>query len=575
MAGATFKPRDYIAIAEQYGRDVVNGEIPACEYVRLACQRQIDDLAAAEAGDFAYRFNPELVDPEGITYRPAERICRFIELLPHVKGPKARSGELIVLEPNQVWRLTTEFGWVDNQGLRRYRSAYTEIPRKNAKSTEAAGVALHGLACDGEMGAEVYSAAVDRGQARAVWDVAKMMVDRTPGLRRRFGVQTLTNSVFQSGTNSKFVPLSRETKGNQDGLNISRAVVDELHAHRTREMYDVLDSGTGSRDQPLLHMITTAGFDRTGICYELRSYLIKVLTGVIDDPTFFGIIYTIDEGDDWTDPAVWQKANPNWGVSVDPKDVEAQARKAMQTPAAQANFLTKRLNVWVNAHTTWLNALDWERCGNPELSIEQFTGEPCWVAVDLASKVDVASVAYVFKRANKLTAFVRNYLPEAAIERSGNSQYQGWALSGELIITPGDVIDFEHIEQQIEQDAKDYGIQIMGYDPWQATYLATRLQSAGLPVVEYRQTVQNMSEPMKELEAQIISGNFEHAACPVLGWMASNVVAHLDAKENIYPRKEIPENKIDGMVALIMAVGLAMSGQGIEAMPDDYQLMVV
>ena len=574
MAGAASEARDYVAIAQQYGRDVVSGEIPACEYVKLACQRQIDDLARP-LSDFGYRFNPELVDGEGITFRPADRICKFIELLPHVKGPQAKRRELIQLEPNQIWRLTTEFGWVDSRGLRRFRSAYVEVPRKNAKSTEAAGIGLHGLACDGEEGAEVYSAAVDRGQARAVWDVAKMMVDRTPGLQRRFGVETLTNSIFSSATNGKFVPLSRETKGNQDGLNISRAVVDEMHAHRTREMYDVLDSGTGSRDQPLLHMITTAGFDRSGICYEIRAYLIKVLTGVIDDPTFFGIIYTIDEGDDWTDPAVWQKANPNWDVSVDPKDVEAQARKAMQTPAAQANFLTKRLNVWVNAHTTWLNALDWERCGNPELSLDQFAGQDCWMAVDLASKVDIASVAYVFKTGGRLTVFVRNYLPEAAIERSGNSQYQGWAHSGDLTITPGNVIDFEFIETQIEQDAKDFNIQIMGYDPWQATYLATRLQAKGLPAAEYRQTVQLMSEPMKEVEAQIISGQFAHANCPVLSWMASNVVAFLDAKENVYPRKEIPENKIDGMVALIMATGLAMAGDSVASMPDDYQLMVV
>ena len=262
-------------------------------------------------------------------------------------------------------------------------------------------------------------------------------------------------------------------------------------------------------------------------------------------------------------------------MSVDPKDVEAQARKAMQTPAAQANFLTKRLNVWVNAHTTWLNALDWERCGNPELSLDQFKGQDCWIAVDLASKVDIASVAYVFKNGDRLDAVVRNYLPEAAIERSGNSQYQGWAHSGELIIPPGDVTDFEFIETQIKQDARDFNIQIMGYDPWQATYLATRLQAAGLPAVEYRQTVQNMSEPMKELEALIISGKFGHAACPVLGWMASNVVAFLDAKENVYPRKEIPENKIDGMVALIMAIGLAMAGDSAMTMPDDYQLMVV
>lgn len=534
--------KDYFAIALAYAEQVVSGEIIACKYVRLACERQLKDLSREK---FNYVFDVSR----------ANHICAFIEMLPHIKGEW--SGTAIALEPWQIFILTTVFGWVDSNGYRRFKTVYDEIPRKNAKSTLSSGVALYCLVADGEAGAEVYSAATTRDQARIVWQDAKRMVERCPGLRRRFGVETSAHAVFSEKSASSLKALSRDQGGNLDGLNVHAGIIDELHAHKTREVFDVIETATGARRQPLLWLITTAGFNRAGICYEQRSYLIKILTGVTVDEEYFGIIYTIDDDDDWTSPESWQKANPNWGKSVNPDDIARKARKAMTMSAAQNNFLTKHLNVWVNADTAWMDMVSWERCGNPDLHLENFAGRTCYIAVDLASKLDIASVAYAFPDGEEITIFVKNYLSEYAVENSTNSQYSGWASDERLIVTPGAMTDYGAIENDLRAAAVMFDLCEVAYDPWQANYLAQRLMDEGLPMVELRQTVQNISEPMKELEALVVAGKLEHDACPVMSWMVSNVVCHIDAKDNIYPRKEQPENKIDGVVALIMAIGRA------------------
>jgi len=539
-------PRNYVAIATKYAKQVVSGKIDACLYVKQACQRQLDDLKK-EKKAWKYSFDHER----------AEHICRFIEKLPHIKGKWARDRKPITLEPWQIFNLTTFFGWVDEFGIRRFKTNYTEVPRKNAKSTMTSGVALYCLAADGEEGAEVYSAATTREQAKIVWHDAKHMVERTTGLQMRFGVDTSSNSIFVENTASSFKPLSRDQGGNHDGLNISCGIIDELHAHKTREIFDVIETGTGSREQPILWLITTAGSNRSGICYEQRSYTIKILSGVVEDDEYFGIIYTLDKDDDWTNPNNWAKANPNWGISVNPEDIARKARKAMEMSSAQNNFKTKHLDLWVNADTAWMDMVSWENCADPSLAIEQFKGKPCWLAIDLASKIDIACVAIVFKEDEKHTGFLLNYLPEEAAEEEKNSQYSGWAKDELITITPGNVTDYGYIEEDLRELAAKYDIQQVGYDPWQSSYLATRLAEEGLPMVEYRNTVQNMSEPMKEFEALVVSGNFKHDGNVVFNWMISNVVAHTDAKDNIYPRKEFPENKIDGPVAMIMALGMS------------------
>ncbi len=541
----------YVEVARQYADDVVNGRISACLFARQACQRQVGDRSNGVPG---YEFKDD----------KAHRVCQFIEKLPHIKGDLAKKKQLIKLDPWQIFILTTVFGWVDEDGNRRYKTVYTEIPRKNAKSTLTSGVGLFLLAADGEEGAEVYSAATTRDQARIVWQDAKRMSDRTPGLARRFGVETAAHAIYVDQTASTFKALSRDQGGNLDGLNVHGGLIDELHAHKTRDVFDVIETGTGARSQPLIWLITTAGFNKAGICFEQRSYVTKILSGAVEDPEYFGIVYTVDdedlENDEslFTDPAIWEKANPNWAKSVNPKDIARKARKALEVPSARNNFLTKHLNVWVNADTAWMDMLAWDRCAST-LTMEDFAGQPCYVATDLATKTDIASVAYLFERDGSYYAFVKNYLNEDAAEEARNSQYSGWGITGSLILTPGNVTDFGQIEQDIMFASEEYNITEVVFDPWQAEYLRQSLVDQGLETAIMRPTVENFSAPMKELQALVLQGKFKHDNCPVLNWMMSNVVAHMDAKDNIYPRKEFQENKIDGVVALIMGIGRAMS----------------
>jgi phage terminase large subunit-like protein len=483
----------------------------------------------------------------------AERVCRFAELMPHIKGEWA--GTLIKLDGWQSFVLSTVFGWVDDNGYRRFKTAYIEVPRKNAKSTLSSTVALYCLTADGEAGAEVYSAATTRDQARIVWQDAKRMVEKSPGLRSKLGVNTSAHAIYVDNTASSMKALSRDQGGNLDGLNIHCGIIDELHAHKTRDVFDVIETGTGSRRQPLLWLITTAGFNRAGICYEQRSYTLKLLSGAAKDEEYFGIIYTIDKDDDWADESAWAKANPNWCVSVNPDDIRRKARKAMETASAVNNFLTKHLNVWVNAATAWMDMRAWDECGDQTLALEQFEGQECHIGVDLATKTDIAAVNITFRKDGEYYAFNRFYLPEDAASEGRNSQYSGWGRSGKLILTPGNVTDFALIEADIRDLASRFRVLSVAYDEWQAQYLANNLMADGLPMVNYRLTVQNMSEPMKEWEALVLQSKYHHNNCPAMTWMVSNVVAHLDAKENIYPRKEFPENKIDGPVAQIMALG--------------------
>lgn len=540
--------RDYVAIANRYIRQVLDGEVPACKWVKLACQRQLRDLDREGTEDFPYWFQEEL----------AGRVCRFVELLPHVKGEWARTRQRIELQPWQIFRLTTVFGWVDADGYRRFKAAYNEMPRKQGKSSETSGVGLYLLTADGEPGAEVYSAATTREQAQITWRDARKMVQQTPGLQARFGADASANAIYVEATNSVFRPLSRDQGGNHDGLNVHGGLIDELHAHKTRDIFDVIETGTGARRQPLLWMITTAGSNRAGICYEQRSYVTKILEGVQQDESYFGIIYTLDEDDDWTDPAAWQKANPNWGVSVNPEDIERKCRKAMVQASATNNFLTKHLNCWVNADTAWMNMQAWDNAANRDLKLEDLAGCRAWLGLDLASKTDIAALSILVEHGDGFAAFGKYYLPEEAAEDGRNQHYAGWSRQGLMMLTPGAVTDYAYIEEDLRDLARLLDIQGVPFDPWQATYLATRMQGEGLPMVEYRQTAQNMSEPMKSLEAMVLEGTLVHDGSPVMAWMVSNVVCHIDAKDNIYPRKEFPENKIDGVVALIMALGLAI-----------------
>jgi phage terminase large subunit-like protein len=549
----------YVDRAQRYARAVVAGEIQACKWTRLACERQLRDLERSESDPaWPWRFDLEA----------AERPCLLIECLPHIKGkwPSAT----IVLEDWQCFIETTVFGWVDREtGMRRFRFAYTEVPRKNAKSTLTSGNAIYMLASDGEEGAEVYSAATTGDQARIVFDVSKAMLRRDPRIAGQFGIGVGEHAIWVRERASTFRPLNAEAS-TQDGLNVHFAGVDELHAHKTRHLWDVLATATGSRAQPLLWAITTAGSDRAGICYEQRDYVCKVLQGVVEDDSYFGIIYTLDDGDDWTDELTWAKANPNLGVSVSLEDLRAKCRFAMQMPSAVGNFLTKHLNVWVNADSAWMDMRAWDACANPALQLQEFAGAESYEGLDLASKVDINSHVRLFERKSdgKICVFDTHWLPERAVEESRNSQYEGWQRRGLLRVTPGEVVDMDAIEAEIVEGCSRHSVKAVGYDPHQATQLVGHMLDKAVPMVEVRPTVLNFSEPMKTLEAWVLQGKLEHNGSPILTWMVSNVVCHRDQKDNIYPRKERPENKIDGVIALLIAVNRYLAHKETAVTPE-------
>jgi phage terminase large subunit-like protein len=549
----------HVAAGHRYALDVVAGKIDACEYVRQACKRQLDDLDRADKG-WSYYFDHEA----------AERVCTFTCFLPHIKGPLA--GDCITLEPWQSFCLTVAFGWLrHDNGKRRFRRAYIEVPRGNGKTTLSDGPALYCGFGEKEGGAEIYSAARTRDQAKVAFAAAQAMLRRASGLRKSLGIEVEAHRIIQMRTNSYFEALSADADS-LDGKNVHFALIDELHAHRDRSVYDAIETGAGKRNQSMVWAITTAGADKTGICYEHRTYTLNILKGTATDETYFGIVYTIDQGDDWTEESTWRKANPNYGISVEPEHVAALCRKAMSSPASQANFLTKHLNVWIQTNEALYDMRAWDRCFDETLDIEDFVGEPCRITVDLASKVDVAALVTVFERTvdvngkaiKCLYPFARFYVPEQAVIESRNDSYKGWETEGKLITTPGDVIDIDRIEADVIEMSGRFQVLEVGYDPWQAQQMANHLSEQGANVVEYRQTVQNFSEPTKDLDARMRSGGIAHPYGPrdPLSWMIGNVVGHYDAKENVYPRKERPENKIDGAVALIMNIGLWLRAMG-------------
>lgn len=546
--------RDYVAIAGMYGERVERGEIPACEWVRKAVKRQIEDQKRFSGKSSRFYFDPD----------EAAKVCKFIELLPHTKGQLA--GQKIRLEPWQIWILTTVFGWRRTaDGGRRFRRVYIEVPRGNAKSTLSSGVALYCLLADKEPGAEVYSFATTRDQAGIVFNDAKRMVQQTASLRSHFGVEVLSHALYVPKTNSTFQAKSADGS-TLDGLNTHLAVVDELHAHRTRAVYDVVETSLGKRVNSLMWVITTAGFDTSGICYEVRTMVRNVLNRSVVDESQFGIIYGLDEGDDWKSLAALEKANPNWGVSVMPEVVTSLQKKAIAIPSAAGNFMTKHLDVWCSAASGWMNMPAWNKCAREELRREDFDGEPCYIGLDLGSKSDMTAKVLMFPREDRdgrtyFVTFADFYLPSRAIEASPNSQYRGWVEQGLIRVTEGAMTDFNVVEEDIREDLSRYSVQSIAYDPWQATQLISSLEDSGAPLVECRMTVQQISEPMKTLEALVLDGRIQHGGNPCLTWMMGNVVAKVDAKDNIFPRKERYEQKIDGPVAMIIALSAAGAEQ--------------
>lgn len=542
--------------ANQYARDVVRGKIVACQFVIQACQRHLDDLMAEKSKSFRYRFDKDL----------AERAAKFIQLLPHTKGEWAFKRMPITLEPWQLFVICCAFGWV-NKGsrLRRFREVYTEIPRKNGKSAISAGVALYCFACDNEFGAEVYSGATTEKQAWEVFRPARLMCKRTPMLTEAFGIEVNASNMNRPEDGARFEPLI----GNPgDGSSPHCAVVDEYHEHATDALYTTMLTGMGARRQPLMWAITTAGYNIEGPCYDKRREVIEMLNGSVPNDELFGIIYTVDEGDDWTDPQVLEKANPNIGVSVYREFLLSQQQRAKNNARLANVFKTKHLNIWVSARSAYFNLVSWQSCEDKSLTLEQFEGQPCILAFDLARKLDMNSMARLYTReidgkTHYYSVAPRFWVPYDTVysvekneDRRTAERFQKWVEMGVLTVTDGAEVDYRYILEEAKAANKISPVSESPIDPFGATGLSHDLADEDLNPVTIIQNYTNMSDPMKELEAAIESGRFHHDGNPIMTWCIGNVVGKtIPGNDDVVkPVKEQAENKIDGAVALIMAV---------------------
>lgn len=497
----------------------------------------------------------------------AERF--FDRMLVHIEGPLA--GQPFRLEPWQRRIVREVFGCKQANGLRQYRKLYLEVPRGNGKSTFAAGLALYLLAVDGERSAKIYSAAADRAQAAIVFETAEKMVQASPVLAKN--IRAYRNKTMEYGeSGSKYIVLSADAY-TKHGLNPSGIVFDELHAQPNRELYDVLNTAMGKRAQPLMIMITTAGYDRNSICWEQHEYALRVQSGAIDDPTYYAAIFAAGEEDDWTSPAAWSKANPNYGVSVREEFLRQECQVALQSPAYQNTFRRLYLNQWTQQETRWIDMAAWDRCAAP---LPDLAGRSCFAGLDLASTTDIAALALVFPpqaEGEPVYLLPLFWIPaDNMIERERRDRvpYATWVRQGLIEATPGNVIDYGYIRNRINELAATYTIQEMAFDPWNATQLSVELAGDGVNMIEMRQGFASLSAPSKELLRLVLSGGLAHGGNPVLRWMADNVTARQDPAGNVKPDKAKSTGRIDGIAACVMGIGRAMVSQPEEeSMYDD------
>lgn len=544
--------------AIKYAEGVRSGKIPAGKLIKLAVKRYFNDVKTAKKRGLEFREDK------------AQHAIDFFKFLRHSKGEWA--GQEFVLGPWQQFILYNLFGWYRADGTRRFRTAYVEVPRKNGKSTFMAGIGLYLLVADDEPGAEVYSAATKLDQAKIIHDEATRMVKSSPDLASYVGV--FRNNLHITETASKFEPLGADSD-TMDGLNIHGVGVDELHAHKNRLVWDVIDTATGSRRQPMIFAITTAGFDRNSICYEQHRYGEKILDGIIEDDSFFTFIATIDKGDDWRNEKTWAKANPNLGVSVKIDDLRRLAHKAKEVPAAQNAFKRLRLNVWTEQHTLWIDSTAWKRCKG---DVPDYELGHCFAGLDLGSNRDLSAFVRLFPHEDKFVVRADFWMPEDGVRdrvKKDRVPYDLWIEQGFIMTTPGNITDYDFIREAILQRSIEHEIKEVAFDRWSAGQLSTQLAGEDILMVPFGQGFISMAAPTKELERLVLASLLLHGDNPVLAWMMSNVSIRLDPAGNMKPDKAKSSEKIDGIVALIMALGRLIVHQTTEDVYAERGVLVV
>ena len=540
--------RDHWLDIESYENSVISGSRPACQWEKLAIQRQLKDLERENDDSFPYRFDAE----------KALAPIHFVENFPHVKGKWARAksllDKLIVLSPWQKWFIAVGFGWVHKEtGLRRFSLIELYVPRKNGKSVVAAALCNFMLAADGEYGAEIYCGATTQKQAMEVFRPAKKMAQLQPYFRKWYGVDIHAGKLERESDGSRFEPLIGKPG---DGSSPSFWVCDEYHEHDTDEFVDTMQTGQGARDQGLGFIISTAGTNSLGPCHQAQRELEEVLSGTRIDENVFGIIYTIDNVKDWASETSLEMANPNWGVSVNYDYLINRLNAAKQSPRKQNIFKIKHLNIWVTAKEAWLNSIDIE-AAEEDYSREDFKGSELGFGTDLSESDDLTALVGCAKREVDGKAhyylFGNYYATEDKINEI--ELYQQWVDAGELITCDGQIIDYEQVEEDAEKFNEEHIIENLFYDPAGASVLAQRLGNlCGFEVVKFAQNYTNFSPIMRDFEALLRAGRIHHDGNRCLMWMLSNVIAKetMDGKY-IRPVKGERRAKIDGAVAALMA----------------------
>ena len=531
--------------AEIYAEQVLNGEILTCELVQLAVQRYFSDIDnALERGWY-------------FDCKAAARAIKFIESLKHTKGEWA--GQRFKLEPWQQFVVWNIFGWKLADGTRRFRYVYIEIARKNGKTALSAGIGLYMLFADGESRPEVYSAATVKDQAKICFADAVEIV-RATDLKNY--LTPYRNSIVYELKGGTFKPLSSDY-GTHDGLNPSCGIIDEFHAHKDSGMFDVIKSAFGARRQPLMFIITTAGFNKSGACYTYRDNVIKILRGINQDDTLFGMIYTLDKNEEWDIPKMWVKSNPNLGVSLSVDYLAGEIKDAKNRPEAVRNVMTKNVNLWVDAEKTWILDEKWMQCV-ASTTLEDLRGCECWAGLDLSNVSDITAFVLLFNENDKFQLLPFFWIPEEKMlekVRKENINYDHWVREGFVKVTPGNVTDYDFVQADILRITVDYNLKSTAYDRWNSSQTIINLTDEGLTLNPFGQGYGSMSAPTKQFEALVLSERFEHFGNPVLRWMLSSTLVKTDPAGNIKPDKEKSTQKIDGIVSSIMALGEWMTAQ--------------
>ncbi|MCP1289833.1 terminase large subunit [Chromobacterium sp. S0633] len=538
---------------------MLKGEIVVGQLTMLSVERHYRDLQTAHK--------------RGFYFSPAHawHCIDFVQgWFVHTTGPLG--GKPIVLDGWQLFWTAVLIGWREiDTNLRRFRTGYEEVARKNGKSTWMAPIGTYLWMMDGEEGAQVYTIATTRAQAMPVFKPAfanvKRWVRKSPRLAKSIKIFEGANQekmvLFGEYGESVYEPLAANAES-LDGKNPYVVLVDELHAHKTREVWDVMKSALGARLHPLINAITTAGFILDGICVEIRTYLVKVLRGEVVDDRMFGVIYTIDEGDDPYSPDVWLKANPSLGSAKTYTYMQEQASQAKVLPSARAGFLTKDLNVFVGDALSWFDMTVWDK-GGKKFDREMLKGRRCFGGLDLASTRDITAFVLLFPPADgdedgDWYVLVWCWVPEAKLQgdQDAGSDYKTWSKKGWLTVTEGDVTDYDPVKAVIEQAVQDYDVQEIAFDTWNSTHLANQLLENDVPMVKLPQNFGGLSPGAKHIERLVYSKRLRHAANPLLRWCAGNVTLLIDSNENIKPDKKRSQGRIDPVVAMCMAATRAM-----------------